>query len=264
MGFFDGMRINKMGQQAYNVHAQANDLQKRGRVVEANAKYEEAMRLYQQAYDAGCKRTGILMSYSILMMRRGMFAEARQLMLEISKDKTMSEETHFDLRVNYSICLWRLGILDKAIETIRYAGKHAKNSAYYSALGNFLVDQAAQNGDFTEAEALLAEAMEYDDEDAATLDNLGAMSRAKSEIALREGDAEEAAKQRKAAIDYYERARKAKPSQVTTLYALAQFYAEDGRTDEARELIDRAMIHLNSRVCPVSTEMLMDLKAGLA
>jgi len=261
MGLFDGMRINQMGNRAYAAHADANDLQRRGRVAEAAAKYEAAMKLYREAYAAGCRKTDIMIAYSSLMMRFGLFTEARELMLEISKDKKMSEDVHFDLRVNYSICLWRLGILDKAIDTIRYAGKYSKNGLYYSSLGSFLVDQAAQTGDFVPAEELLREAMEYDDEDAATLDNLGALSLVKAE---RAGDAEEAAALRSAAVDYYERARKARPSQITTLYALAKLYAEDGRRDEARELVDRAMIHLNSKICPVSIEMLRELKASLA
>ena len=139
MGLFDGMKVNKLGQNAYNTHVQANDFQRRGRVAEAKVKYEEAMKLYGEAYAAGCRKNGILMSYAVLMMRKGMFEQARELMKEISRIGGMNEDTHFELRVNYSICLWRMGILDKAIETIRYAGKHAKNSQYYSSLGTFLV-----------------------------------------------------------------------------------------------------------------------------
>lgn len=263
MGFFDSMKTDRLGKQAYNAHVQANDLQRRGKLADARAKYAEALELYKQAYDAGCRKTGILMSYSVLMMRNGMFAEARELMKEISANGGMSEDVHFELRVNYSICLWRLGILDKAIETIEYAGKHAKNSAYYGSLGTFLVERAAKSGDeadFDAARKLLDEAMDYDDEDAATLDNYGEYYRQRS---LRAADAGEAAKLRKTSVDYYERAHKQKPSQITTLYALANFAREDGKLDRARELVDRAILHSSSRVCPVSLEMLKDLKARL-
>lgn len=259
MGFFDNMKINKLGQNAYNVHVQANDLQKRGKVAEAKAKYAEAMELYQQAYQAGCRKTGVLMSYSVLMMRTGMFAEARELMKEISQVQSMSEDTHFELRMNYSICLWRLGILDKAIETARYAGKHAKNSTYYASLGTFLVDQAAQTGDFEEAKAFLDEAMDYDDEDGATLDNLGEYYRL---LSLR-AEGEEREKLRRTSKAYYIKARKQKPGQITTLYALAKFCQEEGEIEKARELVDRAIIHSSSRVCPVSIEDLQKLRSEL-
>ena len=263
MGFFDNMKTDKLGKQAYNAHVQANDLQRRGKVADARAKYAEAMELYKQAYDAGCRKTGVLMSYSVLMMRSGMFAEARELMKEVSAIGGMSEEVHFELRINYSICLWRLGILDKAIETIEYAGKYAKNSSYYSSLGTYLVEKAAQSGeeaDFEAARALLDEAMDYDDEDAATLDNYGEYYR---QLSLRETDPQQRAELRKSAVDCFERAHKQKPGQITTLYALANFAREDGDLARARELVDRALMHSGSRVCPISTEMLKELKAQL-
>lgn len=259
MGLFDNIKINKQGQQALNTHVQANDLQKRGKVAEAKTRYAEALELYQKAYQAGCRKTGILMSYSVLMMRFGLFAEARDLMKEISQDKSMSEDTHFELRMNYSICLWRLGILDKAIETARFAGNHCKNSLYYGVLGTFLVDQAGKTGEFEEAKAFLTEAMDYDDEDGETLDNMGEYYR---QLSLR-AEGEERAKLRKMSINYYLKARKAKPSQITTLYALAKFCQEDGDLAKARELVDRAIIHSSSKICPVSMEDLQKLKAEL-
>jgi len=263
MGFFDNMKINRLGSTAYNAHVQGNDLQRRGRLSEAKAKYDEAMKLYGEAYEAGCRKTEILMSYSVLMMRRGMFEQARELMKEVSQIGKMNEETHYELRVNYSICLWRLGILDKAIETIRYAGKYCKNSSYYSSLGSYLVELAGQTGDFEEARALLDEAMEYDDEDAATLDNYGEYYRLLGLKAAGEGDGEEAAKLRELSKDYYARAYKVKPSQITTLYALAKFAIEDGDNARAGELLNKAILHSSSRVCPVSIEDLRALKAQL-
>ena len=265
MGFFDGMKTTKLGQKAYNTHVQANDMNKRGRVVEAKAKFDEARKLYDEAYAAGCRRTNILMAYSILLMRQGEFAKARELMKEISAIGGMTEDTHFELRVNYSICLWRLGILDEAIKTITYAGKHAKNSSYYSSLGTFLVEQAGKMGeesDFEAARAILEEAMDYDDEDAATLDNYGEYYRLLS-VRSAGSDAEKAAEQRAQAKDYFERAHKQKPSQITTLYALAKLEQEDGNTDRARELTDKAIMHLSSKVCPITMEQLQALKAEL-
>ena len=263
MGFFDGMKVNKLGQKAYNAHVQANDFQRCGRLAEAKAKYDEAMKLYDEAYAAGCRKNGILMSYSVLMMRRGMFEQARELMKEISQIGGMNGDTHFELRVNYSICLWRMGILDKAIETIRYAGKHCKNSSYYSSLGTYLVELAGQTGEFEEARVLLDEAMEYDDEDAATLDNYGEYYRLLGLKAAAEGDGDEAAALRAQSKDHYERALKAKPSQITTLYALAKYEAEDGNKERALELVNKAIMHYASRVCPISYEELQELKASL-
>jgi len=260
MGFFDNMRINQLGQKAYNAHVQANDLNKRGKLNDAKAMYSQALELYQQAFDAGCRKQGILMSYSVLLMRSGMFAQAREIMKLISRETKLSEEVHFELRINYAICLWRLGELDNAIETARYAGKHAKNSDYYSALGTFLVEKAGQTGEFEEVRAFLDEAMDYDDEDASTLDNMGEYYRLLSAAAAEE---DEAARLRKESIAYYEKARKHKPGQITTLYALAKYALEDGDKAKAKELIDRAIIHYSSKICPVSLEEMQAFKAQL-
>ena len=260
MGFFDEMKTNKLGQKAYNVHVQANDLSRRGRVAEAKGKYEEAAKLYSEAYDAGCRRSNIMMSYSILLMRQGEFARARELMKEISARGGLSEDTHFELRMNYSICLWRLGILDKAIETAKYAGKHAKNGSYYSSLGTFLVEQAGQTGDFEECKAFLDEAMDYDDEDAPTLDNYGEYYRLLSE---RETDPEKKAEYRVQSKDFYERAYKERPAQITTLWALAKFEQQDGNVERARELIDKAILHSSSKICPITLEQLQAFRAEL-
>lgn len=267
MGFFDNMKTDKLGREAYNAHVQANDLFRRGKLNDAKAKYAEAMQLYGRAYEAGCRKSGILNAYSVLLMRYGEFERARELMKEISANGGLSEDAHFELRVNYAICLWRLGILDKAIDTARYAGKHAKNSSYYSALCTFLVEAAGKSGaeaDFEEARALLDEAMDYDDEDAATLDSYGEYCRQRALWAQKRGDEETAREQRAKAADYFERALKAKPSQVTTLYALACFAKEDGDRERALQLTDKALLHCSSRVCPVSPEMLRELKASLS
>ena len=49
----------------------------------------------------------------------------------------------------------------------------------------------------------------------------------------------------------------------TTLYALARFAVEDGDREKAKTLIDRALLHSGSRICPVSVEELQAMKAGL-
>lgn len=263
MGFFQDMKINKMGRNAYDVHAQANDLQRRGRLAEAQKKYDEAHRLYGEAYEAGCRKTGILTSYAVLLMRRGEFELARELMKEAAQDTRMSEDTHFELRVNYSICLWRLGLLDQAIETIEYAGKYRKSGDYYTTLGTFMVEKAKQTGEFEATKAFLDVAMDYDDEDGATLDNCGEYHSLLALRAAQAGHVEEAAQERKLSMDFYERARKAKPAQITTLYALAKFAMEDGETARARELLDKALLHCGSHVCPVSRKDLLELKAKL-
>ena len=103
--------------------------------------------------------------------------------------------------------------------------------------------------------------MDYDDEDAATLDNYGEYYRRLGLKAAQEGNAEEAAKLRQQAVEYYEKAFNFRPSQITTLYALANFALEDGDKKKAQEYVDKAIMHSGSKVCPISIEMLREVKA---
>ena len=54
------------------------------------------------------------------------------------------------------------------------------------------------------------------------------------EHARREGDVETVKAERKLAYDYFTRAHKLKPRQITTLYYLAKMLEEDGQKERAR------------------------------
>ena len=249
MGFFDDMKVNKLGRDAYNAHVQANDFQRRGRVADAQKKYDEAYDLYGKAYEAGCRKTGILMSYSVLLMRRGEFELAREIMKEAAQDQRMSEDTHFELRVNYSICLWRLGILDKAIETIQYAGKYRKNGDYYTSLGTFLVEKAGQTGEFEEAKAFLDLAMDYDDEDAHTLCNAGWLSHLLGDDA--------------AAVERLKKADSLNANYPASKVYLAAIARENGDAGAAREYLDAALAVRFPTTRPVTRAFAEELKKQL-
>ena len=118
----------------------------------------------------------------------------------------------------------------------------------------FLILQAEQTGDFSEAIAFNAEAYEYDDEDAAILDNVGFLHMTMAEKARADGDAEKASAERKKAYDYFTRAHKLKPRQITTLYYLAKMLEEDGQKERAAQFIDAALEGSFSSICPVSRE----------
>ena len=241
MGFFDSMKANQMGTKAYRVHVTGMQLRKQGKYEESEAKLTEAITLYDQAYEMGFRKSQALQGYALLKMRRGDFERAREIMLECSKDKTMSPEDRFNLRMDFSICQWKMGKLDKAIETAKNASQNKTNGLVYTTLGMFLVEQARQTGEFEEAIRFNEEAMEYDDEDAGVLDNMGQLSLALSDKARAEGNDEEAADQLVKAIGYFQKACEIKPDQLSSLYYLAKMLHENGVDDRARELAKQMM-----------------------
>ena len=130
------------------------------------------------------------------------------------------------------------------------------NGMVYGTLGMFLVDQARVTGDFEEAMQFNREALDYDDEDGAVLDNMGQLYEQMSEA---EGNGEKAAEYRAQALKYYKKAHKCKPRQITTIYYLARMLHADGDDAGARKLLAVRDTLYISAICPVTAEMMETL-----
>jgi len=251
MGIFDTAKAAVSGNKAYRTHVSGNEAANAGKPEEARQKYREALRLYEESVRLGNVVTKTLDGYAVLLLREGEFDKSRDLIQRMSKMKTLSKDDWFQLRIQYSIYQWKMGELDKAIETIGRAADYKMNGTVYSTLGMYWVDKAKQTGDFQAALDFNLQALDYDDEDAATLDNLGQLYEAMSRA---EGDGEKAAEYRAKAIDFYKKAHKQKPRQITTLYYLARLYHEDGDDARARKLLEIKDTLYFSAICPVTRE----------
>lgn len=260
MGFFDSFKIGQLGKKAYRTHVMGMQLRKQGKYAEAEVKLNEAMELYEAAYQAGYRQHNALQGYSLLLMRKGDFPKAREIMLEVSKDKTMKPEDRFTLRVDYSICQWKMGNVEKAIETIQTAAQGKMNGTVYTTLGMYLVDQARQTGNFEEAIRLNEEAYDYDDEDSGVLDNMGQMYLAMSEWSAKGGDAALAAEQRAKALGYLKKAYEEKPEQISSTYFLAKMLHEDGDDAQARKVLDSVINLPFSAMLQISREQALELQ----
>lgn len=241
MGFFTGMK----GRKAYAAHLKGNKLSDQHRVQEAKAAHKEAMELYQQAMDEGDRTPRYMMAYGVLLMRDRQFDRARDLMLATEKAPGLTKEEKRQLRINFGICEWKLGHLDNAIQQMRNAGYDNMNSMIYGSLGYMLIEKARETGDFEEAVKFNEEALDYDDEDAVVLDNMGQLN-------LAMGD-------RAKALEFFEKAHKQKPSQVDTLYYLAKLAAEDGKPDAAKAYLETALEGNFSALCTTTREMAQEL-----
>lgn len=257
MSLFSGAMAQFTGQKAIRVHISANEAANAGRLKEAKEKYVQSFKLYEQAMREGPQKPNIRQGFAVLLMRLGDFDRAMQVMEELRLVKTLTENDWFDLRLNYAVCLWKKGRLDDAIATANRAAQLKKCASIYSTLGMFLVEKAAQTGDFTAASAFNDEAMAYDDEDAGILDNMGEMFEAMSK---HEADPAKATEYRSKAKEYFAKAHKAKPRQITTIYSLARMYHEDGEDDQAHEVLDDAEDLYYSAVCSVSEDMMKALR----
>jgi len=193
---------------------------------------EGSKQLFEEALAMGLKDPRYILSYSVLLLRSGEYQKARELLVEHQKNPMLNAESKRQLFMNYSVCVYKLGELDKAIRILE--GQHAKEPTgmIYQTLGYLYVVA----GDKDKALAYNQEALEYDDEDPITLDNLG-------QVYYRLTGDKEQAKQ------YFQKALEFKPGQIDTLYFLAQYDIEDGDTAAAAEKLKKA---LDGRFSPLN------------
>ena len=255
----DSIRGTLAGRRAYKAHAEANRLLDAGKHEQARQSFDRALALYDEAYRLGCSHPGILMAYSLILMRYGRTEEAREIMLGLQGRADLSPADKKQLRINYAVCQWKLGDLDRAIALMKEAGSSGMTGAIYNTLGLFLIQKAERTGDFAEATAFCAKALDYDDEDADTLDNLGELHLARSRQAAAAGEGETAVSERAVAADYFDKALAIKPKLITSLYYRAQMLHEDGDDARARELLQRTQSVSIGMLCPVTRAQIDDL-----
>ena len=260
MGVFDTAKGAVLCRKAYKTYSEAVELGRTDRPDEAKAKYHSALEQYAQSVALGYKMPNSMLSYALLLMREGEYERAKEIMLELNKTPKLPDDARFQLRVNYSVYQWKTGKLDEAIATIRRAGDIKLNGTVYSMLGMYLVDKARQTGDFEEALAFNASAMDYDDEDGEVLDNMGQLYALMAQAARERGETEQAGEYRKKAWEYFVKAHKAAPRQITTIYYLASMCLEDGECEKAAKLLSNAETLYYSDVCPIKKAQMLALK----
>ncbi|MBP3650338.1 MAG: tetratricopeptide repeat protein [Clostridia bacterium] len=213
----------------------------KARKAHQEGRTEEAMKLYQEVMDEGNKDPAVFLPYSVLLIRNGRYAEAREMLVKNQK-LPMGPDQKNQLFVNYAACVYKMGELQKGIDLLERQHQKQPSGMIYETLGYLYIEA----GDAEKALAYNLEAYEYDDEDAITLDNLG-------QIYYRMlGDKEKAK-------EYFEKAIEVKPGQIDTLYFLAQYDLEAGDTEAAKEKLEKAMEGRFSPLNHASKDMVQEL-----
>ena len=194
-----------------------------GKALKAHndGKYEEAMRLYEEAVQKGSRDYRLLNGYSVLLIRTSQFDKALEVIKQIEKLPKLTDKQKASYRINYSIILAGKGHLDRALEILENEFEHTKNSTLYSIIGFLKIEK----GDADEALAFNQKAIEYDDEDPVFLENMG-------QVYYRLLGDKEAAK------PYFEKALQFKPSAIDTNYFLALYDIEAGDLNSAKDKLE--------------------------
>ena len=233
MGFFDKYKADNAGRKAYGLHVMGNRLYDQDKTAEAKAKHEQALKLYEEAIKGGCTKPAYVMAYG----------------LKADSTPGITKAEKHQLRINFAICQWKLGQIDSAISNLKIAMSETPTGMLYGSLGYVLIEKARQTGDFAEALEFNTKALDYDDEDAVVLDNMG-------QLYLAMGDKDKA-------LEYFKKAHEIKPRQVDTLYYLARLAAEKGENKQAIDYLSSALDGNYSALCTTTRQQALDFKAEL-
>ena len=191
--------------------------------VYAKGDVQGAMQLFKEAMDEGLTDLRYILNYSVLLIRQEKYQEARDLLVKVQKYPMMDDQRR-QLFVNYASCVYKMGEIQKGIELLERQHQKQPSGMVYQTLGYLYIEA----GDAEKALAFNTEAYEYDDEDSIMLDNL-----AQTYYRLL-GDKEKAK-------EYFEKAHAIKPTQIDTLYFLAQYDLDNGDKAAAKEKLEKAL-----------------------
>ena len=245
MGFLTSIKANK----AYR-------LQQKGQK-------EEALKLYEEAFAEGLNDPRFNLAYALLIIRNGEYQKAKEFLVKHQKAPGMTQEQRVTLLVDYAACCFRLGNIDKGIDTLEQQFRKTETGLLYQTLGYLYVEkydaanrpspaavtetpaaqeeetdsdsgtetalspQEAWDAGKEKAEAFIRKSLEYDDEDPICLDNMG-------QFLYRVREDRDGARQ------WFEKALAIKDSQIDTLFFLSRYDEEAGDREAALEKLEKA------------------------
>ena len=253
MGFLTQIKANK----AYR-------LQQKGQ-------NEEARKLYEEAFAEGMNDPRYNLAYALMIIREGEYQKAKEFLVKHQKAPGMTPSQRVTLLVDYAACCFRLGDVDKGINTLEQQFRKGETGLLYQTLGYLYVEKydAAKRPDFEEQ----TEAPGEPEETAVTEETAAAEDTEETEKTLSPREAWEEGRKKaedfiRKSVEYddedpicldnmgqfiyrvledkagargwFDKAYALKDSQIDTLYFLSRYDEEAGDRKAALEKLEKA------------------------
>ena len=114
----------------------------------------EALKLYEEVFSEGMNEPRYVLAYALLMIRDGQYQKAKEFLVKHQKAPGMTPEQRNTLFVDYAACCFRLGDIDKGINTLEQQARKTETGLIYQTLGYLYVEKydAANKPAFDEPE----------------------------------------------------------------------------------------------------------------
>ncbi len=123
MGFMTGIKANK----AYRMQKSGSEA--------------EAIRLYEECFAEGLNDPRYVLAYALLIIRDGQYQKAKDFLVKHQKAPGMTQDQRTNLLVDYAVCCFRLGNMDKGIQTLEQQFRKTQNGLLYQTLGYLYVEK---------------------------------------------------------------------------------------------------------------------------
>ena len=122
---------------------------------------DEAKKLYEEAFAEGLNDPRYNLAYALMIIRNGEYQKAKEFLVKHQKAPGMTQSQRVTLLVDYAACCFRLGDVDKGINTLEQQCQKGETGLLYQTLGYLYVEKydAACKPSFDEAEEAAAEAV---------------------------------------------------------------------------------------------------------
>lgn len=112
--------------------------------LQKNGNKEEAIRLYEECFAEGLNDPRYNLAYALLIIRDGQYRKAKEFLVKHQKAPGMTPEQRVNLLVDYAVCCFRLGDLDKGIDTLEQQFRKTETGLLFQTLGYLYVEKYDQ------------------------------------------------------------------------------------------------------------------------
>lgn len=109
--------------------------------LQKNGDYQEAQKLYEEAFAEGLNDPRFLLPYALMIMRDGQFQKAKEFLVKHQKAPGMTPSQRTDLLVYYATCCFRLGDADKGVSILEQQFRKNETGLLYQTLGYLYVEK---------------------------------------------------------------------------------------------------------------------------
>ena len=198
--------------------------------------FDTALKKYKKAVSSKFVNAGVIRGYILIELKHGNAETANKVLTDILSTRTFSSQDLLALNVSSALILWKLGNLDKAINTLKDLLEDEKSTYIYETLTTLLII----NDNINESLELIKEGLDYDENNTILKSNFG-------EANYKLGNIDESEETFSSLIEE-------NVSFIEPYYFSALIFKEKGEIEKSIELLENGLATNDSLLTTISKE----------